>query len=151
MRTLKEIEDSGYVAIQNAITEAYNAGLADGRRESEELRNKIVAILSPSTVAATATESAVFRDKVEGVVIRAAPGTVKPEILRLIRSSDGGLTTEEIIAYTGFKASSVRGTISTLQAEHEIEKQGDRWVASFVSTPASAGNGNPDAAASGSD
>jgi hypothetical protein len=146
MRTFKDIETDGYIAVRNAVLEAYNLGLAEGRREGEELRAKLVAILgTPNVVSAVGTggavstggaistaavtDSAVVTDSFEAEIVRATPGTVKPRILHELRKGGDGFTTEEIIAATGFKPGSVRGTLSTLASEELVGRFHGHWFA----------------------
>jgi len=58
---------------------------------------------------------------------RAGPNTVKPAILELIKRNKNGLTSAEIIATTGFKASSVRGTLSALHTAGDITRIEDHF------------------------
>ena len=134
MRSYKDIQNVGRIAMDDAIFQAYNAGLSEGRREAEELRAKMAAILgtpmmSPGEIATVSVgDMAIASDQLEASVVpRVTPGTVKPGILKIIHETPSGITTKDIIARTGFKPNSVRGTLSTLATENAIAKQGDLW------------------------
>lgn len=58
--------------------------------------------------------------------VRAAPGTVKPAIEKLVKES-AGITMQEIVERTGFKLNSVRGTLYTLKSEGSVDKWGEQW------------------------
>lgn len=124
MRELNEILKSGGVTLERLLREAFEAGVAAGR---EDIRRQLQGFFdAPSSRRGHPAIVVAPSD------VRAAPGTVKPTILRHIEeSSFQGITTEELIAETGFKPNSVRGTVSTLQSERAIAKVGDKW---FVPT-----------------
>lgn len=54
-------------------------------------------------------------------------GTVKPEIIRLVNEAPSGLTLDEVIAMTGFKANSVRGTLYHIERMGLIAKRAGRY------------------------
>ena len=134
MRSCKEIQDAGGVSMSALIFEAFNTGLAEGRREGEALRANLLGILGMASEAVGSQgqhqEHGSFSDSLDAEVARVAPGTVKPGIVNVIRRSGGGMTTEEIIAATGFKPNSVRGTLSALKSGQAIDKSGNRWILS---------------------
>ena len=78
---------------------------------------------------------------------RASPGSVKPVLLEFIRNHPG-VTMNDLQEQTGIKPNSVRGTVWSLQKEGLVIKQGNGFA---ISTPASAGNGNPGAGSAGED
>jgi len=134
MRTIDEITAEWESSIGALLREAFDAGYAKGR---DDVRKQLDVFLYQAAVAngvglktptllESASSSPLLNTEAEG---RAAPGTVKPGILRLLRNIERGMTTEEIITATEFKPNSVRGTLSTLQTENHIERIGDRWIA----------------------
>jgi hypothetical protein len=138
MRQIGDILSEGRASIEALLREAFAAGRAEAaaemRAKMADMINSVTDIpmtggASSSYINARFNPNIGFSPPVT-VERRASPGTVKPEILRLIReASAGGISTDELIAATGFKPNSVRGTVSTLRIEHAIERVGDRWVA----------------------
>ncbi len=57
---------------------------------------------------------------------RAPPGTVKPAILNLVKSSNG-LSIVEIVQKTGFKKASTRATLHALRDDGDLVSQDGRW------------------------
>jgi IclR helix-turn-helix domain len=119
----RQLEELISLAAQDArklIEAAYEAGRADMRRE-------LFVILSdnkqPPEIAVTDSDD-------EMRVVRAPSGTVKPQIKAMIANADNGIKVSEIIEKTGFKDSSVRGTLSALKAEGFAERRGELWVLS---------------------
>jgi hypothetical protein len=134
------------VALRPLLEEAYSAGMADGRRQAaNEFRSKIDSALrtalaegepSPSLITAPRQKAPRQSATESEAETRATPGTVKPTILNLIRSSPHGLTTREIEEQTGFKHNSVRGTVWALHSRDQlIARSGDRWVDAKNETP----------------
>jgi hypothetical protein len=107
--------------------DGYEAGRNAGRKEmAEEVRNKFAAMLDVGSDAVMDGVSPEDDGQSGG---RAAPGTVKPAVLSLIKSSAEGMTTAEIRTATGFKPNSIRGTLWALNTQDKlIEQNGDRWV-----------------------
>jgi hypothetical protein len=58
---------------------------------------------------------------------RASPGTVKPQILDVLRQSPEGISTRDIATLTGFKYNSVRGTLWLLKKEGHAANRDDKW------------------------
>jgi hypothetical protein len=88
------------------------------------MKRELMALLSPSDTKAP-DSSPSPNASVSRSPAKAAPGTVKPGILRILEESP--LSTEQIIKLTGFKENSVRGTLSTLLKAGEIERDGSLW------------------------
>jgi hypothetical protein len=147
MRDLKDILSSGSASIVALLQEAYDAGLASGKASAEsDLKARVATLfelspVEPTTATATATDHGAraatpkpadlvkdFGTALAQGSQRAAPGTVKPQILKLITDHPLGFSTEELIAVTGFKPNSVRGTLSTLQSEGAIGKVEGVWA-----------------------
>jgi len=63
---------------------------------------------------------------------RAAAGTVKPRVLKLLHDHPEGLTTQEITALAGINPNSVRGTLWWLKKEDKVVQQEGRWFAGGV-------------------
>ena len=59
---------------------------------------------------------------------RAAPGTVKPTIIRILESHPNGISAAEILKNTGFKENSIRGTLAALKADGFAERRGELWM-----------------------
>jgi hypothetical protein len=131
MRDISDIILDGGTALERLLREAFDAGVEHGRNDAVALlKQQIVGFLAnpQPTFLGSAAVPDTLDTETEEKQPRAAPGTVKPTIIRMI--TDGGLfgtTTEELIERTGFKPNSVRGTVSTLQSEGIITKHGDRW------------------------
>ena len=84
---------------------------------------------------------------------RAAPGSVKPAILEMIKKQPG-LTPDQIQAKSGAKHNSVRGTLWALEKEGKVERHDGKYAAVIIpSSSSTSGNtsedGTPDAGASG--
>jgi hypothetical protein len=58
---------------------------------------------------------------------RAAPGTVKPQILDVVRQSPEGISTRDIATLTAFKYNSVRGTLWLLKKEELVINRDEKW------------------------
>lgn len=143
MRDISEIIKDGGAALERLLREAFDAGVEHGR---EGLRAQLARLLNttppqPSFLGSATNEydreppgnpinvtpETVAR-AAQHVMKRALPGTVKPTILKMIDDDHlFGISTEQLIERTGFKPNSVRGTVSTLQAEGLIEKFGTQW------------------------
>jgi len=128
---LENLASRGKDDIARLLEQAYQLGRADMKRELMQLlspsggeSNIALAGRLPDANGSTARTSA-----------KAPPGTVKPAILRLVRGSPG-LSTEEIIAQTGFKENSVRGTLSSLMKQGLIERRDNHWVRKEIEAPA---------------
>jgi hypothetical protein len=110
--------------IESIVRKAYEMGREDMRRE-------LMALLSPSArdgVEATTPTSYGYDAAVARAPAKAPPGTVRPAIVKMIELSSG-VSTEQILAATGFKENSVRGTLSTLHKEGKIERNAQGyWI-----------------------
>ncbi|MDR3449417.1 MAG: hypothetical protein P4M15_06685 [Alphaproteobacteria bacterium] len=133
MRNIQEILSGGSAVLEAMLREAFEAGKAEA---AAEMRAKMAAMIDSVAGAVAANVSAIppypptvtMTSAIPYPEPRAAPGTVKPTILRLIEESVFfGMSTDELIAKTGFKPNSVRGTVSALQSDNAIYKEGDRW------------------------
>jgi hypothetical protein len=123
MDELEKIIEAATQDLRKRLQEAYAAG-------GENVRRELLAVLSPGNRHHIDIAAVTASPKPSGGERRAAPGTVKPTILKLIEEAsflDDGISAAEIIRKTGFKENSVRGTISTLRIEKVIEQRGDRW------------------------
>jgi|ERR1700677_3369409 hypothetical protein len=110
--------------IESLIRKVYEMGREDMRRE-------LMALLSPSSGDAVAVVEEVHVTNITNArtSTKAPPGTVRPAIIKMIEGSSG-VSTEQILAATGFKENSVRGTLSTLHKEQKIARNADgHWVA----------------------
>jgi hypothetical protein len=98
MRDLKDILSSGAASLEALVKEAFDAGVAHGKAvAAKELQAKISAVLSVGDHAETLLIRGGGKLDVGSTSIdsRAAPGTVKPEIMRLIASKPYELTTDD--------------------------------------------------------
>jgi len=136
MRTLNSIISAANEALRPLLEEAFEAGRALGRHEAtDEMKVRLASVLSGDHVipkrsligGAGQTEPSP-REAAPEEEGRAAPGTVKPRILKLIQDTPAGLATREITNRTGFKHNSVRGTLWTLKREGSIIERDGRWV-----------------------
>jgi hypothetical protein len=140
MRSIDDIIAEVAAVIGPLLRETFEAGREAGARETTAaMKAKLLEAVDSLNVADAALNTVLgvtptLADEPpapqvleEAAAIRATPGTVKPTIERLIASAPNGITTEEILAKTGFKANSVRGTLWTLNNDQAIEKRGDRW------------------------
>jgi hypothetical protein len=122
---LQELASRMSSDVVRALAEAYAIGREDMKRE-------LMAVLSPSSPDRAGT-SVSWGVKNPVVIPQTAgklpPGTVKPTILKLVMDTPGGIPTEEIIAKTGFKENSVRGTLSGLLKLGQVFRSGKYWVA----------------------
>jgi len=105
--------------LDKLLRSAYEMGVSHGR-ELEGLAMRFEKSRSPLRPLTPATAEK-----------RAQIGTVKPTIKDLVENTVEGISTADIIARTGFKGSSVRGTLSALKSEGVAERRGDLWVLSL--------------------
>lgn len=118
------------------LERAYQAGFDAGKEAgAQELRDNVTRALAIGVVGFGALSHIEAKknatpatsegdDEADG---RQPPNSVKPEILRLVRMQPG-LTRDEIVAATGFKPNSVRGTLWALRAQdHAIIFEDGRW------------------------
>ena len=126
MRELNDIISASIEATRPLLREAYESGRAVGRAEaSGVLKEKINNLLS--------ADIGKPDDPPEPVAIaphsgkRAAQGSVKPKIVRILEDSGAGLETDEICQITGCKPNSVRGTLWALSKEGVAVKRDGRW------------------------
>jgi hypothetical protein len=126
---LEAIIQDAESSIRGKLMAAFDAGREVGRQEaSSELKAKLAGLLDieerqvPYNVALAKSSAA----KVV-VATRAAQGSVKPMILKVIRER-WGATSAEIQDATGAKYNSIRGTLWQLAHDGVIEKQGDKWI-----------------------
>jgi hypothetical protein len=125
IRLIESLTTRATADIGRAIEEAYRQGREDMKRE-------LMAVLSPSSPSSSSTPVSWGTTKLSAVPQTAGklpPGTVKPTILKLIMDTPGGILTEDIIAKTGFKENSVRGTLSGLLKLGQVLRSGKNWVA----------------------
>ena len=104
--------------VRRLLEEAYEAGRDDMRKDLDDFLKR------GETPNAQATATV----PVHEAVSRARAGTVKPAIKILIENATGGISASEIVARTGFKENSVRGTLATLKSENFAERRGDLWI-----------------------
>lgn len=121
---LKQLSDgiykTGYDAGWKAAVEEMNGKLASmlGRKKSDLAH---LFIPEGESAQSPAPEPEQSDD-------RAAPGTVKPAILKIIREHPEGLTKKQIIEMTGIKPNSVRGTLWQLGTQDNlIRSDNGRW------------------------
>jgi hypothetical protein len=120
-RPMENLATKAAADLRRLIDEAYRIGREDMRRE-------LMALLSPSDGAPNigplpGTDVAIARTSA-----KAPPGTVRPAIVKMIVESSG-VSTEQILAATGFKENSVRGTLSTLHKEGKIARNAQgHWI-----------------------
>jgi hypothetical protein len=132
MRDIKSIVSEAIETLHPLLEEAFEAGRTVGRQEAAaELKTKIAAVLAPDLLTGALSDLKLppMPKAASDDATRVTPGTVKPTILRLIRESGRGLTTQEITTRTGFKPNSVRGTLWTLRKEGAVVHKGDHWAA----------------------
>jgi hypothetical protein len=122
---LEKIEAKAASDIGVRLKEAYDLGRDDMRREL------MVVLGAPVST----TGGSLGANDVRRTDAKAPPGTVRPVILAMIKRADG-LLTEQILKETGFKENSVRGTLSTLQKQGEIERAAGRWIEKSKGAPA---------------
>lgn len=136
---LETLIRSAETSLRPLLTAAYTAGMKAGREEAaQQLAAEIAQLVEhisrgfdkpTDSLTITDADKAQAQNFARGASTdRAAPGSVKPAILKLIQGSNG-MTLREIEQETGFKYNSVRGTLWQLQQEGEIEKVGDEFRA----------------------
>ena len=109
--SLDKIAARATADIASLIREAYELG-------REDMRKELLTLLHPAPRQGAIHASDIAPAE---VTTKAPPGTVRPAILKMIEQSPG-VSTEQILAATGFKENSVRGTLSTLAKEGSIER-----------------------------
>ncbi len=131
MISLAEIQEDFSKSASAAFEAAFEAGRVQGRKEAlAELQTHMAGFFQMPTQMTTQADSGVMSDIAnsanEG---RAAPGSVKPVVHRMLKSAPNGLTTSEIAGRGGFKFNSVRGTLWALGQEGHAENRDGRWFA----------------------
>lgn len=125
---ITQIFDRAASTIRAMLFDAYEAGRQIGRKEAAaEFKAKIADFLEQEPKAKHVVVS-VTGVSAEAQTSRAAPGSVKPAIMKLVQDS-GGMSLRDIEQATGFKYNSVRGTLWQLQQEDKIVKDGDIYRA----------------------
>ena len=126
MRDLHAILSASIEAIRPLLREAYESGRAVGQEEaSGVLREKITNFLSTEIDKPDHSPEPVAMVPHSGK--RAAQGSVKPRIVKMLEDSDDGLEIEQICRLTGFKHNSVRGTLWALSKEEVAVRREGRW------------------------
>lgn len=142
MRGLDELLDEGRSTLERLLNEAFLAGVELGKKEaSTHFQQRLATLFESDTTVISQTNPAITMLRPESdipkpvipnsisVQPRSNPGTVKPELIRLIEESgDHGLSYKAMENVTGFKPSSIRGTLSMLYADKTITKINDLWV-----------------------
>ena len=105
--SLKHVKSQAVADIGRRIEEAYQQGRADMRHELLELLGMSNWSLSP----ASRRDCSHCQNRAQGLSRH-----VKPTVLNLIETSNGGMRTDTIITTTGFKENSVRAAVSALIA-----------------------------------
>jgi len=163
-----DIEDmvaSVALVMRATLRRAFDDGKTAGRREAyKEIGQKLLAegdadaIASlPPTLLKEVPAAPQPETEVNGSD-RAIPGSIRPTILAFLEKKDTGAATSEIVAATGIKENTVRGTLRAMRIEHKVHKVGQAWLkigqgpwdklsdGHTLSTPLEeAGNGNPGA------
>lgn len=116
-----------YVRDGRLLTEAFNAGREAGREEAKSVVLASIHNLTADAHVLRGSTSAGVLTHIKESEGRAAPGTVKPAVRNFISSRHDGVTIDEIIAGTGVKPNSVRGTLYSLQEDGDIERRGEKW------------------------
>jgi predicted Rossmann fold nucleotide-binding protein DprA/Smf involved in DNA uptake len=120
---LEKLASTATADIARLLKEVYDMGREDMRRE-------LMALLSPERGGAVALVEEVHVPNIANArtSTKAPPGTVRPAILKMIEQSPG-VSTDQILAATGFKENSVRGTLSTLHKEGKIARNAQGyWI-----------------------
>jgi hypothetical protein len=117
---LEKLEAKATADIGIRLKEAYDLGRSD-------MRCELMTLLSIPQDSGDAIPKGGPLGAVVRTAAKAPPGTVRPAILAMIEASEG-LLTEQILKATGFKENSVRGTLSNLQKQGEIERSAGRWI-----------------------
>lgn len=121
------------------LEEAYDAGFEEGRTASkQEAKTDIekhmlafLATLNTENIPVIESRPSPKDGGDDEGSDRLPPGTVKPTVLKTIQQFPEGISIRDIEQLTGFKHSSVRGTVWLLQKEGEVQKgEGNLWVPS---------------------
>jgi hypothetical protein len=125
---LAKLADSAAANTASLIREAYEMG-------REDMRKELLTLLYPSRPQGADASKIVAHDADNARATKAPPGTVRPAILKLIEEGSG-VSTERILAETGFKENSVRGTLSTLHRERKIARNAEGYWIGPIKTAA---------------
>lgn len=159
MSNVDEIINDIISAMRPFITKAFNAGYESGRSDA----NRAIAefVCSPDAnlqnriaPAGPLPDLHIAVARAESQRARAAPGSVKPAILSIVKA-EPGISVSGIERISGIKRNSVRATLWALAKEGKIERRNGGYaviiVVSSDSVPGQPGNGNPGASNAGAD
>lgn len=131
------IARAAYDTFQAAMQQSYDKGKKEGYAEGYDAgfaaaQKEIMAMVSGIGKRYSGEGIENIRVPSRAITLddeRAAPGTVKPAILKLIKEHPDGLSKSQIVNLTGIKPNSVRGTLWSLNQEGVIGKGGrDLWI-----------------------
>ena len=126
MREFNDIISASIEAIRPLLREAYESGRAVGQAEAsgalrEKINNLLLSDIGKPDDPPEPSRLAPHYGK------RAAQGSVKPRIVRILEDSSVGLEMGHICQLTGFKPNSVKGTLWSLSKEGVAVKRNGRW------------------------
>jgi hypothetical protein len=117
--------------VEEAAKKFYTAGLNEGRKLATaemavKLSNVIGGVIPPSPPDAKMQPAGLSSQ--EDRRKRAPQGTIKPALLKALTDYQAGLSSSDLVALTGFKENTVRGTLRQLLIEGAVEKRGQFWA-----------------------
>ena len=121
--------------VRETLKRAFEDGKTAGRREAyKEIGQKLLAegdadaIASlPPTLLKDAPAAPQPETEINGSD-RAIPGSIRPTILSFLAKKETGAATSEIVAATGIKENTVRGTLRAMRLEKKVNKIGQVWL-----------------------
>ncbi|EJJ24617.1 hypothetical protein [Rhizobium sp. CF142] len=135
--TVATVAKAAFDSFQTAMQDSFDKGRKEGYAEGFDAgfiaaQKEIMAMISgigKHRSAEKIENRQIQNEETDSDDGRAAPGTVKPAILKLIQEHPEGLSKSQIVMMTGIKPNSVRGTLWSLNKEGHIKKSGrDLWV-----------------------
>jgi len=130
---LDHLLENAMAEVAKAMHAAFNAGKESGLQEARtELAEKLSSMIG--SIASHKPERSLISSAGERPPTdrpsqkRAPQGSIKPALLRALEPYPLGLPASDIVASTGFKENTVRGTLRQLLAEGKVLKRNNFWL-----------------------
>ena len=112
-------------AIDRALRDAYERGLADGREQAKkEFMERLEGVFKEPAPKPTVTLEASVPHKAVG---RAPKGSVEPAVITALEKSDRGMKTSEVAGHANVPENSARSMLNKLRIKGRVTKRGDFW------------------------
>lgn len=119
-------------AANKAVADAFETGKAVGKAEAAaEMRDRLASVITGVAPVPLPQKPAILPPPppMPGAAVKRRPrGSVKPEIIELLKKTPEGLRATDVALLTGLNENSVRGALNALAHDKTTKKQGDLWV-----------------------